>query len=1134
MPVTPVAQLDILRDQHPQTALVEWYVAIAPYGAACFTSQVNDPGAALDRGSMIIPYDDDPSEANVSAGMTLWVGSAAGLDDIGRVRIKSIDVVADELTVAENTDIPWADDLFLTCPGAYGFREIWGVYPRMTEGPVDFLMDYDVDFNIAQDIVLPPKANAGPPAVAWIDDAGNADISFTGDHSFTPELAPADIASYAWDFADGVWQAGPGVNAAGTCLDPNIVRWTTPGFRYISLTVTDNTPQARTGTVYVPVWIFEEGVEDPFRLAEVARQDGDVSSGWRAQLKVFQTNTVAEDTIYHWPDGALVVLFTRTWFGGVEVGVGGWCMANDKHYRDNIRFVGWLLEETVQYNADDGIVGFEAVAHDGIMSMIPAWPFTLEDVAAGAATDWYEVSDLNVDRALHYLLEYYSTVNQVCDVEPVGEADGRPIEIQQYADKTLYGQAQTDLLGDANCLLLSDRQGILYATRNPQFMSAAERLAVATCVHIQQNDGDWMDVIDNTKPHRPELGQVRVGGFAGSTPLLARAPIATPGDTSPVPLQNPTDMMADGLIFVDANEAALWAGLTLTWANNEYKEIPIEMSGYWPVFDMAYQEYVQLTANDPLDRREWAGEKFIVRQVRFNDDASDGSSTTSLVVEKANDILVGEIYTVPSEVTPARPSPPPLPLPPPSVLPEGPVKAAVAWTYDQIGYTSDLLRHHVDSAATAGTAGVDLFDTEVDFEELEVAIGDMVENMTSGVYERTTVAAIVGPNQLTLTAGINLNPGDNYHVCGTQWSDITPTLVGAEYIIHVYYARSGDNVRLWCLTSDRVLYAADAFSASWSTKLTLVAVRAHDIALAAAQFRGCCGLASNDGYCIVSMDDCVFNSGFGCVYTTDYGGSWNYSIMPMVQHCDIAPFQGIVADDASNIIYTVRRAVDGGNFARLLLSADFGASFAWTAGDMSTWVWDTTGYHLYKSFSGGDIQAAIRTWPADDDSPKHSPDGTAWTSHAAAGYIDPVQNAGFQGWYGSAGNYVTMWKRVADNHWCLLRSTNGTAWTEVGDADPLFEETAILFAQCIAMPTQVWPPDALVIIWIGLSASGFGGSHDQCRLRYTDVAGGGGLVWFNKMGNWYTTFGSWDGANGSSGERTNAGCVALPRVGDNA
>ena len=168
MPVIPANQLTTLRDQHPHTARVEWFLAIAPYGDACFTAQVND--GAIVRGAMTIAYDNDAGEGNVSAGMTLWVGSAAGLYDVGRVRIKAINAAGNVLTVAENSEIEWADDLHLTCPGAYGFRELWGKYPLMTEagGVVDFLMDFDEDFAAPADTVIPPKANAGPPAVAWM------------------------------------------------------------------------------------------------------------------------------------------------------------------------------------------------------------------------------------------------------------------------------------------------------------------------------------------------------------------------------------------------------------------------------------------------------------------------------------------------------------------------------------------------------------------------------------------------------------------------------------------------------------------------------------------------------------------------------------------------------------------------------------------------------------------------------------------------------------------------------------------------------------------------------------------------------------------------------------------------------
>ena len=1238
MPVIPANQLAFLRDQHPHTARVEWFLAMAPYGTACFQARVNQPGWVDERGEMTIIFDAGAfgnaldsqqgvltynpvansfrdagqdfsqwqtvnndalyvirvvnndatvtwaflgaiSGANTTVlvyqdsaratagwcgtapgakipstytvhvapndGMTLWLDSTAfNAYSAGRVRLRkvtgdAVNGVSGTLLVAENSEIEWNDNDFMTLPGAFGFRELWGKYPRIVDGtPVEFYMDYDDNFNSPADTVIPPKANGGPPGVAWIV-AGNADLSFTGDRSYSTEIGAA-IASYLWNRTDATVTAGA-VNVAGTCAAPNTLRWTTPGFRYVPLDVVDDTAQTRAERVYVPAWIFQEGVEDPFTQVEVLRQDGDADRGWSAKFRVFRTNSAAEDIIYNFPDGALCVLFTRTWFGDTETGVGGWCMAGDKHYRDNIRFVGWLQGETLQFDYAAGTVEFEAIGHDGIMRLIPGWPFTIESDAT--PVDWYEVSNLNVDRALHFLLEYYSTVNQVCDVERVGEGVARLVNIQKFAGASIYNQAQEDLLGDAKCRLLSDRQGILYAKRDPQFLSAADRLPPpggwvdVACSLLQTNpngQSDWMGRIDHDRKHQPQVGMTRLGGFANTTPYLSRAPGAAP-------LQSADEKRVDGCILRSQVEANLWSGLTLTSENNPYPKVPLELTGYWPVFDPAYQEYIELTANDPLDRDDWVAETFVVREVEFDDKSQEGTCLTSLVLEKASNILMGETVTVPSEPAPASPLPPPAPLPPPTIPPPGPMKAAVAWTYDQAGYTSDLLRHHVDSTATLGTGILALFDVNVDFVALGIAIGDTVENMSSGAYKHTTVAAIVGANQLTLFADINLVPGSDYHICGTQWSNVTPALAGGEYIIHVFYARSGNNVSLWCLTNQNVLYAPDAFTPAWSVKLTLATVRAHDVDLVNAEFRGIAGPVGNPAYCIVSLDDCVFNQGWGAVYTTNTGAAWSYSAFPGTQRCDIAPFHGIFVHPITGEVYTIRRAdvPAVGNRARMLVSAD-GAAFAWTTGNMATWVWDTRRYDIYQCYLGGGVQAAISTNPADDDSPKHTPDvGTTWTTYIAAGYQQPHDGhkAGFVGWYGNASDLVTMWQEVAGpNHYVLLRSAdNGATWAEIGDSSPLFDGTPVGFVGNFSLPTQVWYADSDVLLWVGLGASGTGGFHTQCRIRYTDVGGGLlGAIWFNKMGNWYITFGTWHGANGSSGARGNAGCIALPRVGVNA
>jgi hypothetical protein len=173
-----------------------------------------------------------------------------------------------------------------------------------------------------------------------------------------------------------------------------------------------------------------------------------------------------------------------------------------------------------------------------------------------------------------------------------------------------------------------------------------------------------MGQIDHDRQHKPTIGHVRLGGFAYDTPILAHYPIATPGEMAVVPLQSASDARVDGCILQDQTEANLWAGLTLTSENNPYPRVPLDLSGYWPVFDPAYQEYVQLTANDPLDRADWTTETFVVRGVKFEDRGQDGTCLTSLELEKVTDIVTGEAEEIPEP----EPAPPvePIIVPPPT------------------------------------------------------------------------------------------------------------------------------------------------------------------------------------------------------------------------------------------------------------------------------------------------------------------------------------------------------------------------------------------------------------------------------------------------------------------------------------
>jgi len=794
------------------------------------------------------------------------------------------------------------------------------------------------------------------------------------------------------------------------------------------------------------------------------------------------------------------------------------------------------------------------------MRLIPGFPFTIEDDAT--PVDWYEVNALNVDRALHFLLENYSTVNQVCDVEQVGEGANRRLAIQKFPDASLYSQAQDHLLDDAHCLLLSDRQGILYATRDPQFLDAAGRGGVDIACSLLQtnpnNQADWMNELDMDKPHRPRAGQARLGGFAYATPLLSQCPIATPGDVPAVPLQSHNDLRPDGLILQNQAEANLWSGLTLTAENNEYREMPLDLTGYWPVFDPAYQEYIELTAVDPLTRKSWTQEKFLVRGVEFNDNVEAGTSLTSLTLEKASEILYGETVIVPIEPVPAAPLPPPAPIEPPTIPPPGPPGMAIAWDCEHLGWTENFLRHHVSSLVT-GIVGLVLEDTAQNFVALGIAAGDTVENMSSGTYQKTTVANVVDATHITLTDAIALAPGSSYHICGTQWVNITPAALAAhEFIIQALYVRTGaDTVAGWCLTgwdgiapvAGTIYYCPDLLTSApaWSAKYTIAQMQA-DIGLGNTHFwSGMAKRAQDPNWLIISFDVTDHDdTGYGAMYTNNAGDMWNYSALPMTNHCDRTPYLGIAVDEQSGIIYTPRFYHDhappppwGNNQARLIISVDGGANFAWDTDVFADWLDTTRAFFLYAPYGGGVLYAVPTNSDGGGGVYPHSPlrySGGVWAGMAIPGGYDadPLKT-GVTGWYGDTNDVLTMFHltgAASAVDWHLHRSPDGGAsWANIGDADPLFEGTLGAWSGCIAVPTYVWENNLLEVFWVGLCASGSGGPHTQCRIRYTDD---NGAHWFNKMGNWYTVFGTWAGAHGSSGAKGTVGVIPLPRVGANA
>jgi len=1073
---------------------VEWWLAVAPYGEPVFTARVNDP--AIDRGAMTIPFDGGVGTwSDVKPGMTLWVGhtgSVSGLLEVGTVRIRAM--TTGSFLVAENDDILWEDNLVLTVPGEAGFRELWGVYPRLVEGaPVTFYKDYDRAY-VNEGTHLPPKANAGPPCVAWLGTTG-AFVKWIGEDSWASEEATA-IADQLWTFPDAT-PSSSGV--LGTRAAPVECRWTTTGFRYVELRVVDGL--GTTGTVHVPTWIFG-GTTQPFYRLEITSFQGDVDSGWKVGLKVFEAN---EDDF---PDQSLVVLGATVRYGNTTTNVGGF------PHRENVVFMGWLDRETLSFDATTETVEFEAVSSDEVMGHLPSFAFSLEQ--ATAPTLWTEINTLSVDRAMHHLLEFHSTVNQVLHVNRVGEVPHRLVPSPQVFSKgSIWKQLTNDLLDDAACQAMSDKQGILWERLNPQMLEAgADRNAVVVTCGLEARD--FQDTSSISKPHPPSVGYVQGGGFYLTTPYLSQAPGAAP-------LQNFGEDKLGELIVRDQTELNLWTGLRLAEANNPFANVDRELVGFWTGLDPAWGEWIQITDTDPFERIEWNSRRFVLSSMGFRTTAASKAVTTEVGLSMESWGPPGETVPVPPPPTPDEPYAPPHPLTPPIEPLAGDVRRAIVWTQNELAYTDDMLRHYVKAVATAGTVGVTLADLLADYGASGVEAGDTVYNPGTGTY--TTVVSVDSDQQITMAADIGLTDGKPYFITGIQWSDILGSIPGADILIQFRHIQTGaTTVGGWMLTNNGVYYAANVLTAapSWSLRLELTTVQAHDPNLVDAEFRGIAVHSMKPGFAIVLFSHGTHNSGFGAVYTNDYGGLWSYSTFPGAPGTTVSerPFFNIDIDQNSGLIGTVGRWSSIAHRAYLYISGNGGATFSRTNGEMADWVWADTRYGCILRTT---IQAALRVNVGVFDPVQSSGNqGASWSLITPAGYEDDIR--GINGFFDDATDITICLEKTASTHTIALRSVDGGGgWNEIGDGNIHFGARPGGWSTTTAAAPVVWFADRNELGWVASIAA----STNKTRILYSDD---GGVLWCGMMGNWYAIFATFTGASGTSGATGNSDIDFLPRV----
>lgn len=257
---------------------------------------------------------------NVRSGMTVIFGTAPGLDDLGRQRIRVDNFTDDDHIYIGYSSRGTKDGEVNIAPEDYftvlDERRVWSknqrFYKQEVEPFVTVLKDYDLSFSgLNLSLQTDPKANMGPARAGNIDSlTGLLSLEFSASDSYSVPFG-VGIVSYFWEIGDGTFTLGDETSEDIEVDFP-------AGVRYVALTVTDT--NGRTHRMEVIVY-----ARDPENDTCVETWQVDVDrnqTGQRLTIKIF--SDLPRST---YPDNTVVLMF------------------DDEHPDSFCEFVGWIYTD---------------------------------------------------------------------------------------------------------------------------------------------------------------------------------------------------------------------------------------------------------------------------------------------------------------------------------------------------------------------------------------------------------------------------------------------------------------------------------------------------------------------------------------------------------------------------------------------------------------------------------------------------------------------------------------------------------------------------------------------------------------------------------------------------------------------
>lgn len=611
-----------------QTIKLKLFIGTPP---TVYSAQVDAISESNDQVTEVSYKNGSGDVGQVIDGMTCIVGSTAGGQELGTVRVRSM--AAGVLTIGETSDVVWASDSFLTIVDDF---DIWS--RRMVYQDRQFVLEGDVPY-VDQFEVLAPIPVMGPTFNVLHLVGETVSLPMDGSNSWVPG---GTVSDYLW--------TGSGPAAVtfddATAAAPELT-FDAAGLYRIQLTVTAN-GRENSGYRYVYVYDDAHPLISDFRISKLPTSQSD--GGMSFSVEWFNTGGASLS------ERAVVVVVAEETYGDTAISLGP--IPGYEH----LFTIGRIESDSIDANPELGKITFEVKGNAWWLQNTPAWPFTLQDThltlpgVSPMAVSWAAFDGLTADVGLWCLALYRSTMAKCMDIYPSGDTTRVFGSAGNLASLWASLQGNADQIGGT---VACDRYGRLFQQVDPQLVPTSDRGGIPVVMELTKQD--WSGQIIISRRQHPATSRYDMAGtFYDGNRFETMRSIA-PGNS--LMRSGGVETKSNLMVASQARGNEL-AGLLLARSNNPIPVVDITLAGNNRLIDIAPAQYLTLSlaAEDSPSGIVWTSKKLIVRRMDFTYESENGYLQIELECEPETSGPAG-VTIAPPQSSPSN-NPPPSPPPP--------------------------------------------------------------------------------------------------------------------------------------------------------------------------------------------------------------------------------------------------------------------------------------------------------------------------------------------------------------------------------------------------------------------------------------------------------------------------------------